>query len=394
MLRGHDVPTMMLRVETALNKQSRTRGRANPLIIEGQGEDEFGIGALRSPAVLVTEFQADSARPVLGRIIRFIKKLVRRALRWYMVPITEQQSRFNLANLDIAERMRASHEKLATDLASIRIELKEGLSKLDTRLDNVAPDLRATSKSSSDEVEGHSDMSASSRAALDYRGFEDRHRGSFENTKKLLEPYVAHFRSSRRVLDIGCGRGEFLQLLKENSISGYGVDLDQGMVDAAIERGLEVVVGDAIEHLFQLPAQAIDGVFSSQVAEHLQTSQLVTMIELCYRRLDAGGVCVIETPNPESLFIFHSFFYVDLTHIKPIHPEALRWAMESVGFTNVRIDKIQPVPPGTRLQDLPPELVSEVGWDIAQQNTARLNSLIYGPQHYAAIGFKPGGSHN
>ncbi|MCA1839215.1 MAG: class I SAM-dependent methyltransferase [Actinomycetota bacterium] len=377
----------MLRVETALNKQARSAS-SNLLVIEGQGDDEYGIGALRAPAVLVTEFQAGSARPAFGRVIGFTKRLIRRALRWYMIPITDQQSKFNQALLDVAEKMRASHERLEAGLASVRFESKTALAASEDKIDLMLVDLTSGNPGVQGDVQAMTDLPAATKAALEYRGFEDRHRGSFESTRHLLEPYVPLFRGCKRVLDIGCGRGEFLQTMRDESISAYGVDLDDGMVEAARERGLEVLVGDAIEHLRRIPSSSIDGIFCSQVAEHLKTSELMTLLDLCFRKLEPGGLVVFETPNPESLFIFHSFFYVDLTHIKPIHPEAFRWALEATGFADVRIERILPVPDGTRLEDIPPELAEEAGWQTIQHNVQRLNQVIYGPQHYSAIATK------
>ena len=91
----------------------------------------------------------------------------------------------------------------------------------------------------------------------------------------------------------------------------------------------------------------------------------------------------------ESLFIFHAFFYVDLTHVRPIHPEAMKWAMEATGFVDIRLERILPVPAPARLDPVPEELRGEAGWDAIAGNVERLNSLLYGPQHYAAVGIKP-----
>ncbi|MGH9190524.1 MAG: class I SAM-dependent methyltransferase, partial [Acidimicrobiales bacterium] len=193
----------------------------------------------------------------------------------------------------------------------------------------------------------------------------------------------------RRVLDVGCGRGEFLAVMRDAGVSAYGVDSDESMVEAAKAQGLEVVLQDAVAHLRELPAGQVDGVFSSQVAEHLSTDELMALLDAAYQRLAPGGVMVVETPNPESLFIFAAFFYVDLTHIKPIHPEAMRWAMEASGFRDVRIQRILPVPDGTRLEPVPAELAGEAGWSSLAANVDRLNDLLYGPQHYAAIATKP-----
>ena len=108
-----------------------------------------------------------------------------------------------------------------------------------------------------------------------------------------------------------------------------------------------------------------------------------------YRKLKPGGVFVMETPNPEALFIFATFFYVDLTHIKPIHPEALRWAFEACGFEDVRVVRSQKVPDAARLAPVPEDLRTQPGWDVLARNIDTLNDLIYGYQHYAVVARKP-----
>ena len=120
MLRESDVPLVMLRVEAALNKARRTN-RSGPLFVHTEGDAEFGIAQLRKPATLVIEFPSGSSRPVVGSVIRFSKRVVRRLLRWYIKPIAEQQSRFNHAALDMLERLRAQNERLA-----IEVELLQG----------------------------------------------------------------------------------------------------------------------------------------------------------------------------------------------------------------------------------------------------------------------------
>ncbi|MGH2767911.1 MAG: hypothetical protein ACRDIF_03025 [Actinomycetota bacterium] len=125
-LKETDVPTMMMRVQSALAKQARAPVSMGPLVIEGQGYDEFGIAALRSPADLVTDFQAGSARPLIGRAVGLVKRVLRRSLRWYIVPLAAQQSRFNHALLDVLERLRAAIERLETEVALIQPPDKYG----------------------------------------------------------------------------------------------------------------------------------------------------------------------------------------------------------------------------------------------------------------------------
>jgi O-antigen chain-terminating methyltransferase len=205
----------------------------------------------------------------------------------------------------------------------------------------------------------------------------------------MLRVYLPHFQRCRRVLDIGCGRGEFLSLLRDAGISAYGVDSDESMVDAGRASGVEVLLVDAFVHLRGLAPGAVDGIFCSQVAEHLETPQLVALLELSKRALAPGGVVVIETPNPESLSILSRFFYTDLTHVRPIHPDALRWAMEAVGFDAVRVERVLPVEAGVRLDQLPDQLARQDGWATVAVNIDRLNNVLFGPQNFAAVATAP-----
>jgi SAM-dependent methyltransferase len=388
MLRDSEVPTVMARVETALTKAARSRTHKGPVYVYAEGDDELGIASLRKPAVIKTEFQSGSARPVVGPTIRFVKRAVRRSLRWYVAPMMEQQTRFNNASLDVAERLRLQNERLMLEVD----QLRRALSDTERVVDGVRADFESGLRGDGGDGAGSATTTsvplASTRRSLDYRSFEDRHRGAYDDIRKLLSVYVPHFRNSRRVLDIGCGRGEFLRILRDEGIDAYGVDSDETMVEACKEAGLEVVLDDAVAHMRTLDNGAIDGIFCSQVAEHLQTWELMALLDVAHRKLAPGGVIVFETPNPESLFIFHSFFYVDLTHIRPIHPEAMRWAFETTGFTDVSIERVLPLPDGVRLDDIPEELHDDPAWFRMATNIVRLNAILYGPQHYVAVGYK------
>ena len=387
MLKGVDVPRAMTRVKGALARRGSQPQASAPIIMSGG--DEFGISALTAPAVLETEFPPGSSKRFAPLVI-FIKKALRKSLRWYIVPVAEQQSRFNLAVLDIHDRFLGELSAFRSEVGQMRKTIDLHVGDTEKRLDLLRSDMEQLSQGTAqvDGEESSIQMLPSAREDLEYRAFEDRHRGSFDDIRKLLAIYLPHFKGRRRVLDIGCGRGEFLEMLKEENIASYGVDLDEGMVEAARARGVEAYAGDAIAHLRTLNPGDIDGIFSSQVAEHLRTSDLLTMVDLCYRKLAPGGVIVIETPNPETLFIFHAFFYVDLTHIKPIHPEAMKWTLEAAGFRDVQIERILPVPKGARLDRLPEDAEDTASWRTMASNIERLNNLLYGPQHFAAIARK------
>lgn len=382
MLRGADVPRVMTRVEAALTRQAR-RGDDDAdrvVFVDQDGFGDLGTAHLRGPADLVIEFHSGSARPVIGPAVRLAKRAVRRSLRWYLKPIMEQQSRFNHAMLDLAERLGMQEEKLALELE----DNGEDLSRIEAHLELLQSDMLALAGGP-----GAEDLRAV-RSTLRYRDFEDRHRGPVADVREMLRVYLPHFENRTKVVDIGCGRGEFLSLLRDSGVTAYGVDSDEGMVNAGRAEGLDVVLEDAFDHLRGLETGAVDGIFCSQVAEHLETPKLLALLELCLAKLPPGGVIVMETPNPESLSILSRFFYTDLTHIRPIHPDALRWAMEAVGFEGVHVQRVQPVEEGVRLEALPPELAAQEGWAAMAANIDRLNGVLFGPQNFAAVATAPG----
>src|SRR3954468_19424397 len=118
-----------------------------------------------------------------------------------------------------------------------------------------------------------------------YKGFEDRFRGSVDEIREKQRVLVPVFAGASDVLDIGCGRGEFLALLKEHRISGRGIDTNASMVSAARERGLDVVQADAMAHLQSLPDSSLGGVIASQVIEHMEPSHLLALLPLIFKKL-------------------------------------------------------------------------------------------------------------
>jgi 2-polyprenyl-3-methyl-5-hydroxy-6-metoxy-1,4-benzoquinol methylase len=375
------VPRVMTRVEAALTRQARRPDDDADRVafVDQDGFGELGTAHLRGPADLVIEFHSGSARPVIGPAVRLAKRAVRRSLRWYLKPIMEQQSRFNHALLDLVERLRMQEEKQALEIENTG----EDLARIEAQVGLLRTDLLALAGGT-----GTEDLRAV-RSTLRYRDFEDRHRGPVADVREMLRVYLPHFENRTRVIDIGCGRGEFLSLLRDAGVTAYGVDSDDGMVKAARAEGLNVVLDDAFDHLRGLQLGAVDGIFCSQVAEHLETPKLLALLELCLAKLAPGGVIVMETPNPESLSILARFFYTDLTHIRPIHPDALRWAMEAVGFEGVHVERVQPVEDGVRLEPLPPELAAQEGWAAMAANIDRLNGVLFGPQNFAAVATAP-----
>lgn len=183
-----------------------------------------------------------------------------------------------------------------------------------------------------------------------YRAFEDRYRGSRELIKgRLLAylPFIGHshaFYPAPQAVDLGCGRGEWLELLGENGFDIQGVDIDEAMLQACRERGLNVKAGDALSFLRSLPDESQCVVSGFHIVEHLAFDDVRKINDEAMRVLKPGGLLILETPNPENLMVGCSWFYRDPTHIKPIPTELLAFVSEYAGFTRVKVVRLNESP--------------------------------------------------
>lgn len=183
-----------------------------------------------------------------------------------------------------------------------------------------------------------------------YREFEDRHRGSRDLIKGRLNIYkqfiepLLDIEKNPRALDLGCGRGEWLEILGEMGVAAVGVDLDQGMLAACAERGLIGIHGDAIEYISSLESNSQLVVSAFHVVEHISFESLQKLTEEAYRVLQPGGVLILETPNPENIYVSTCNFYLDPSHIKPIPPDLLFFIAKYCGFARANIVRLQESP--------------------------------------------------
>ncbi|MFA9454569.1 MAG: methyltransferase domain-containing protein [Candidatus Aminicenantaceae bacterium] len=219
---------------------------------------------------------------------------------------------------------------------------------------------------------------------IPYAGFENRHRGSEQDVKTQQASYLPFFQTDRTVLDLGCGRGEFLDLLSQNGIPAEGIDLNRQMITTCRERGLECRSGDILETLSSYPEGSLGGIFSSQVVEHLRPEYLRRMIDLAFSKLAPSGHIVLETLNPTSVFALVHVYFLDITHQQPIHPQTLEFLLESAGFQEVEI-RYSSTLDDEALQTLPPDSEAST---LLNRNLDKLNQLLFSPVNYAAIGRK------
>ena len=186
-----------------------------------------------------------------------------------------------------------------------------------------------------------------------YLGFEDRFRGTMGDIRGRLTSYLPLFATATDVLDIGCGRGELLELLREHGVTARGIDTNQAMVDECRSRGLAVERADALSFLEGRQDGSLGGLIAIQVVEHFEPAYLVRVLELAYQKLRPGAPLVLETINPACWMAFFECYIRDLTHARPLHPDTLRYLVQASGFTSVNIDYRQPVTDADRLERVP-----------------------------------------
>lgn len=183
-----------------------------------------------------------------------------------------------------------------------------------------------------------------------YRAFEDRHRGSREliiERLKVYLPFIEQLKESHGAclaLDVGCGRGEWLQLLQENGVQAFGVDMDAGMLQACHELGLEVEQKDAIEALKAQPDQSLSIVSGFHIVEHIDFALVQELVHEAFRVLRPGGLLILETPNAENLVVGTHNFYLDATHQRPLPAPLLVFVTEFFGFSRNKVLRLQEDP--------------------------------------------------
>lgn len=153
------------------------------------------------------------------------------------------------------------------------------------------------------------------------------------DTKKIQEPYIKYFKGCNKILDIACGRGEFLELLSENGLSGVGIDLNQKLSEKLENKGLNCICNDVFTYLDKSNENSFDGIFSSHFVEHLESEQIVKLFELCSKVLKPNGVLIITTPNVGSLPMHLDYFHRDFSHNKFYHPKIIEFFLVYSGFS-------------------------------------------------------------
>lgn len=236
--------------------------------------------------------------------------------------------------------------------------------------------------SSSEKVSNGEDI----YGTIDYFDFENHFRGTRKNIKVAQSIYLPYFKDKNMVIDLGCGRGEFLELMQAHHVNGIGVDAYEDFVVYCQMKGLKAIHKDANQYLREIPENSVDGIFAAQLAEHLETRQLIELCKRAYEVLSLDGCFIIETPNPTCLATYYSWFYVDPSHIKPVHPLTLEYFLKQAGFKRTQVLYTEQSKTGYRL----PLLESEHVHNLEQYNDGvnRLSDILFGSMDYAIIAVK------
>ena len=365
---------------------------------------------------LMRQFQSQLVTPlalrgpgIRGSVGFVARRAARRMVRWYVEPRWETQRAFNDQTWTFLTRQ---DQEFAVEVAGVRaqsaavrgqlVELKlmmysalERLSHLRVDIDRLEETGRehdaALDRALAGRVAAQEEALSLRRevaalmerlgvtsvhgVAVDYAAFEDRFRGQSDEIRQGQERYLSLIpRLDAMVVDIGCGRGEMVELLIEAGFDAIGVDTDTRMVQSCVARGLPVTQDEGIHFLEMQADESLAGIVCIQVVEHLTTTELERLLRLAYAKLMQGGSLVVETINPRSSFALSNHFYADTSHTRPVHPETLRFICEQIGFGRVSMEERSLHPAASQVDRLPDDAVG--------QAVQQLIETVFGYQDY------------
>jgi SAM-dependent methyltransferase/exonuclease VII small subunit len=316
----------------------------------------------------------ESVRPLEHAIDEY--KTARDDVRRFQEALAARERRLEA----LIEAIRTEHAEIRTSLGVLQQAthnlVVSGLSRTSEGVSRTsdAKDQSASASSSSVETLSHK-----------YVGFEDAFRGSSDDIRDRLRDYIPIFSGASDVLDIGCGRGEFLGLLRNAGVSGRGIDLNDAMVGVCREQGFEAAKADALSYLRGLAPGSLGGLFAAQVVEHLEPAYLTRLLEAAFDALRPGAPIVLETINPACWFAFFESFIRDITHVRPLHPDTLKFLLIASGFQQIEIRYRAPYPEHEKLQRLPKSEAMADAIETLNGNVDKLNSLLFTHLDYAAV---------
>jgi SAM-dependent methyltransferase len=266
----------------------------------------------------------------------------------------------------LADNTKDVQQRLWADLVKMRGEI-EALIFTELRLlrqKAPSPSLAAHQPQPAD-----SPNIAAAPIPIDWSRFADTFRGREEDIRERQKRHASRFAGTEgEILDLGCGRGEFLEAARDAGLKARGIDLSEECVALCIDKRLAAAQADLFTYLDATPDRSLGGVFCSQVVEHLQPERVPALVRLLAAKMRQGALVAIETPNPESLAIFATHFYIDPTHTRPVPPVLLRFYMEEAGLGKIEVERLAPAADSIpALKELPAAVVEALfgGLDYA-----------------------------
>ncbi|MBN2169476.1 MAG: class I SAM-dependent methyltransferase [Actinobacteria bacterium] len=350
-----------------------------------------------------------SERRILGAPFRFFKKIVRRLTGWYVNPSIENQREFNayitrsvnemkryLDHLQINEDILSTimHRDLALFRSNI-LFLNRFLERRMIDFEKEFISLRniksgANTETVSDNGENGNGRPGELLESLDILTLEQRIHGSPKMVRDRQKAYVDHFRNCGSIVAIGCGRGELVELLTEEGLEVKGAEQNPTLVNYCRDKGLDVTCAEPLDFIEGIKDNSLDGIMLSRFAGHKSPSGLMRMLNMCRDKLRTGGVLVIETPNPFSLYAIASYAIEDSNRVHPLHPETLKLLCLSYGFLEPSTMFLNPLPPEEHLGEIDP---ADIGASLdpregelfhqINENFGKINRILFSHRDYA-----------
>jgi len=275
------------------------------------------------------------------------------------------------------EGLKAENERLTNEVSNLE-KIGSTIDSVNERLANLQHIVNQHRDTVSEKQVINKTMSDNHNYDMFYKHFEDEFRGSEDLIKERITEHLPLFFALAEplkklpIVDIGCGRGEFLSIMSENGFNAIGVDMNDSMVEQTKKLGLNSIRSDALSYLFKQKNSSLAAVTGFHIVEHIPFEQLMDIFTECYRTIKKGGVVLFETPNPHNLNVGACNFYMDPSHIRPLPPELLAFSLKMVGFD-------------TEVVKLHPKKESITHTDETMKD---IIDMLYGPQDYAVIGRK------
>ncbi len=388
-------------VELKLQQKKRSVGHKGTPEQELQINDPYTWSQL-SETLQVAELNANAGAEVTSMlhyrgIVRKIARLLGKITIFLGRVITIPQRNFNSSilhslriTLDGIRDMNRTTARLEREMERIKEKsalvdyLKTGLITQERRVSILLEELRRQIDSPG-ESSKHPARELSGPDILDplYLAFENQFRGTREEIRERLLEYVPRIHAcgagveGREILDIGCGRGEWLEIMKDESLLAKGLDLNNVLVQTCREKGFAVEESDALSYLRSLPDNSLGAITSFHLIEHLGFDDRIALFDESVRVLKPGGLALFETPNPRNLLVGGCNFWADPTHLRPLYPETHQFLLEYRGFCKVELLYLHPHEGEQRLPE-----------EEAPQLASRLNEVLSCARDYAIVGYK------